>query len=378
MGQTVNTSLDENGNTLRNCALQSEDYKWMSRNRYDDSGKKTKAFTGEGKMRRTGKLTIVTILLCVVIIGSMMFPLLNLDLSTVVDSQVPFFNQLQDVSGILGSSDTDVNLKVAGKDVLISLAKKADSLGSIGKELLLFLRMLVLIPVVCAVLLLLLSFFRRTWAKVLSLLLSGAGFISVLLGLVWVFPDRLSRMITDTSGDTVSAVVTRITEGAAQTEAVSEGVAEIAAEASVIRDLVFRSVSPALWVIMAALLLLVIISIFRLVTKESSNAGSNTDIQPAFSCTDGPLAGETIPIREKDEISIGSSPSNANLVIERKDIAPCHCRISFRQESGKYCVMVYENAPVLLNGKRLRNGENEVKRGSDLILGTGDCSIHLV
>ena len=237
------------------------------------------------------------------------------------------------------------------------------------------LRVFILIPCICAVLVLLLSLFRKTWTKVLAFIFSAAGFLTTILSLVWVLPSRLGGMIADKTGDTVSAVVTRITEG--ETEAVR--VVETVVNTADIRNQILRGVKPALWVMTAVLGLLLILSIIRLFGKnENVTAGGSTISQPSFRCTDGPLAGETIPIGPKDEITFGSDPAYANMVIERSEIAPLHCRISYSQERETFCVFTYDDAPVLLKGKRLKSGENELKRGSEIFLGFGDCSIQLL
>ena len=328
-------------------------------------------------MKQNNRFSIVTIVLCLVILVCLFFPLLKIDLSSVMDDSLPFSEQLQGVSGFLGVSEKTMILTVNGKAVITTVIEGSQDLGSMGKELILFLRSLVLSLSVCALLLLILSFFRKKWAAILSLVLTAAGWIGTVLGLFWLLPSRLSSMIADQAGDNVSAIVTRITEGAdARTVNVSE---EAAVKTSEIRKLVLQGVRPALWVIIAVLVLLLIISILRMVMKDSANVhGTDTFSQPSFRCADGPLAGEIIPIGAKEVITFGSDPAYANMVISRSEIAPLHCGISYNQESGKYIVLVYENAPVLLNGKPLKIGENSVKRGSEIWLAVEDCSIQLL
>lgn len=329
-------------------------------------------------MKRVSKLSVLTVLLCIVVLGSLFFPLLHLDMSSVMDQTVPFSQQLKGVSGLLKASDSGTVLDIAGKDVLTTLTKDSSGLESAGRELLLLIRLLILIPGVSGILLILLGFFEKTFAKVLSVLFSLTGCAGLAACLAWVFPARLAGMIADKAGDTVSAVVTRITEGTEAAEAV-EIVEESIVKASQLRSLILKGIRPALWAAAAALLLLVIVSILRLFVKKSTAvSGGHTLAQPAFVCSDGPLAGETIPLGEKDEISFGSDPAVANMVIERSDVAPFHCRIAYRQDKGQYCVTVGPDAPVLLKGKQLKSGENDLKRGSEIFLGMGDCSIRLL
>ena len=329
-------------------------------------------------MKRNNGLLIATIIICAVILGSMFFPLLKVDFSSVMDDSIPFAKQLQEVSDLLESSGKEMTLDVSGKAVLSTVGKGTRDIGSLGKELMLLLRLFVLTSCVCAVLIILFSFFQKMWAKVLSVILSAVGCIITILQLVWILPSRLSSMIADRVGDTVSAIVTQITE--ASGTVASEISEETVVKASEIRKLVLRGVRPALWVTVAAFGILLIISILRICLKDTLRdaSGSRTFTQPSFQCSDGPLAGETIPIGPDDEISFGNDPAYANMVIQRDDIAPLHCRISYNQEKGKYKVQVLDDADVLLKGKKLKSGECDLKRGSEIFLGPGDCSILLL
>ena len=328
-------------------------------------------------MKQSNRLSIVTIILCAVLLGCMFFPLLKIDLSSVMEDSIPFSEQLQGVSDFLGLSAKEHTLEVTGKAIFGTVNKDTQNLGSMGKELILFLRILIISICICSLLLVFLSIVQKGWARIMSLLLTALGCIGSILGLLWFLPSRLSSMIADRAGDTVSAVVTRITES---TDAGAAEVPETMVETADIRKLVLQGIRPALWVALAVLALLLIISFLRIFMKGSKEnvSGTSTFSQPSFKCSDGPLAGEIIPIGPKDEISFGSDPAYANMVIQRNDISSLHCKISFNQERGTYKVQVFDNAPVLLKGKRLKNGENDLKRDSEIFLGYGTCSILLL
>ncbi len=330
-------------------------------------------------MKRSGKLSVLTVFLSIIILVCTLFPLLKLDLSSVTDDGLPFTEQLQGVSGVFGSDDSGQVLGVSGKAVLFSLTKKAESLGSAGTELLLLVRILVLIALVSAVGLLIFGLISAKWAKILSLIFSAAGCIGMGFLLFWSLPSRLAAMIADKAGDSVSVVVTQITEGAG-TETAAGGPVETAVSSSEIRSMILHGIKPALWVILAALVIALIVSFLRLIMKDTlaSDVRGSAAEQPSFRCSHGPLAGEVIPFMDQGEISFGSDPSCSNMVIERSDLAPCHCRIRYVPEKRNYCVTVFENAPVILNGKPLGTGINEIRRGSEIFLGTGNCSIQLL
>ncbi len=331
-------------------------------------------------MKQRNVYSIVTIVLCIVILGSVFFPFLSRSLTDTFRDSAYMEEGAGVLADALGALGVDVKQEIKGVEILRTLTADTSDLGKVGQTSWLMIRSLLLVQCISAILLLILCFIKARWADITSLVAAIAGALYSILSVLLIYPFLISKIIKDSTGDVVSAVVTQITdEGTA--DAIEDVTVGVTPGMSDIRNSILHSMGPAFWIAAAALVLLIIICVMRVRLGKKMAAeyqGDSIFAQPSFQCSDGPLAGEVIPFTENEEITFGSDPEFANMVFDRRDISPTHCKLSYIPKKGKYCVLTFDSSPVLVNGKKLKSGENYLKRGTEIFLGYGDCSIILL
>lgn len=337
-------------------------------------------------------LSVFMILVSIGILASMFLNYISVDLSSIIKGNVPFGETVNAISELFGKVKEAGTIEMSGLQVLKTVMKSSRVLDRAGEQLLLFLRLLVLVPYAAAILVILFSLFRRVWSYILTLLFSAAGLGFTLFGTLYLIPSKISSIASKTAGNAVGNIVSglagesnnpitnAITEIAADAAAdLASGKVEEAASVAKVRSLMFKGVGPAWWIAavgLGVLILLSVVGIILAVRKGAVKVGA--DHRAGFICAKGDLPGYEVPLEAGDSIFFGSDPSSASMVIKEPGVSPRHLRLSFLPQKGMYCISIYPGSVVYYKGKQLKEGETLLPAGAQIALGTRECTVDLI
>ena len=265
-------------------------------------------------------------------------------------------------------SGRDNSITMSGLVLLRNLFNGTGSQFPQGMDSLLRICMILVgVPYLICAVTLVLSFLRRTWSYIVTIVLACAGECAVIGGLVLILPKAISSHIHSLID--VSLVPEKT-----------------------IRTVLFEGAGPAWWIMAAGFVLLIIISAVGIpggakkqaaekAPPEPPAGGAAEDGQPetGFICEFGPLDGVQIPLMPDEAIRIGSDPQRCQVVVQDPGVEAVHCELRWNGILNLYEIRDESDSGVYLMGKKVgRDMHAQAGHGDVLCLGDGSRRIYLI
>ena len=367
----------------------------------------------EDKMKNKGKLLIGCMAVSTAIaVAGLFFQFLQFDFSPFFD-YVPkaLAGAIRWLSGFFGLEEGKIGFTGAQ---LISKLIQGGNLpekSSLEAGLLDGIGWMVLVPVFLSWICLALCFFRNRWTSLTGLLVSLLGVLFLVYATLFAFPQKIYEEIPAKS----MKAVEDLESGSQALEALAgmagfDGLSDAAGTASDYADkirhffsdfspadmqrVIFYSLRPGWWMMLASLLLAFVLFIFSLASLKAYEAMEEERLKyietppwqrssvgadgPAVVVQSGSMEGARIVLQMGTRLAVGRDPGQCMLVMEEPGIDPLHCVISYDMNHQEYHVRDYSRKGVWCEGFRLDAHQVNLLPGDTcLYLGSPDNVLYL-
>ena len=283
--------------------------------------------------------------------------------------------------------ESDLVLSLSGTEIIKNVQDFLENLNKYPriKWILICVLVMIILPVICALLAFIFSWFRKKWSYITACACGMVGLIGTLVSALWLFPASIYHSLLNVNLAHISGLIgksisneswlKKITELAGNMADAGEAgkVKDIAHQLSLkesdVRSFVLKGLGPAFWICIAGLFVLVMAAVVGIIIAKEAE-GFQAGTYPAVVCHFGNLAEAEIPVpTEAGKFLTIGSDSECNLIID--ELAPLHCAIRWDKKQQNYLVVNPEKGKVFFaNGREIKQGGSiTLKSGETICLG---------